>query len=101
MVGEPWAAPTAAKVAARGQPIVVLPVLWTGLSEHHMSFGGTITLDNAAFAAVIEGVVRSVARHGFKKIVLLNAHGGNENALRAIVDDLTPKLGLPLVQFTY
>jgi creatinine amidohydrolase len=101
MLGETVAARTAAKVAARGQAVVVLPVLWTGLSEHHMSFGGTITLDNAAFAAVVEGVVRSVLRHGFRKIVLLNAHGGNENALRAITDDLTPKLGVPIVQFTY
>ena len=81
-----WARPsplrTARKVAARGQAVVVLPVLWTGLSEHHMSFGGTITLDFAAFSALVEGVVRSVLRHGFRRIVLLNAHGGNENALR-------------------
>src|SRR6202162_3549524 len=101
MLGETVAARTAAKIAARGQAVVVLPVLWTGLSEHHMSFGGTITLDNATFAAVIEGVVRSVLRHGFRRIVLLNAHGGNENALRTITDDLTPKLGVPIVQFTY
>ena len=101
MLGEAVAARTALKVQAKGQPILVLPVLWTGLSEHHMSFGGTITLDNAAFAAVVEGVVRSVLRHGFRRIVLLNAHGGNENALRSIVDDLTPKLQAPIVQFTY
>src|SRR3954454_15121429 len=101
MLGEAAAARTAEKVLAKGQPILVLPVLWTGLSEHHMSFGGTITLDNATFAAVVEGVVRSVLRHGFRRIVLLNAHGGNENALRAITDDLTPKLGVPIVQFTY
>ena len=101
MLGEAVAARTAAKVVDKGEPIVVLPVLWTGLSEHHMSFGGTVTLDNAAFAAVVEGVVRSVLRHGFRRIVLLNAHGGNENALRAITDDLTPKLGVPIVQFTY
>jgi creatinine amidohydrolase len=101
MLGETVAARTAAKLTARGQAVVVLPVLWTGLSEHHMSFGGTVTLDNATFAAVVEGVVRSVLRHGFKRIVLLNAHGGNENALRTITDDLTPKLGVPIVQFTY
>jgi len=101
MLGEEVAARTAAKVAAKGEHILVLPVLWTGLSEHHMSFGGTITLDNAAFGAVVEGVVRSILRHGFRRIVLLNAHGGNENALRTITDDLTPKLGVPIVQFTY
>jgi len=101
MLGETVAARTAGKIQAKGQAVLVLPVLWTGLSEHHMSFGGTVTLDNAAFAAVIEGVVRSVLRHGFKRIVLLNAHGGNDNALRAIADDLTPKYGVPIVQFTY
>jgi creatinine amidohydrolase len=101
MLGETVAARTAEKVQAKGQAVLVLPVLWTGLSEHHMSFGGTITLDNAAFTAVVEGVVKSILRHGFKRIVLLNAHGGNENALRTIADDLTPKYGVPIVQFTY
>lgn len=101
VLGETVAHRTAMEAAARGQPVLVLPVLWTGLSEHHMSFGGTVTLDNATFAALVEGVVRSVLRHGFRRIVLLNAHGGNENALRTITDDLTPKLRMPIVQFTY
>jgi creatinine amidohydrolase len=101
LLGETVAARTATKLLAKSQPALVLPVLWTGLSEHHMSFGGTVTLDNAAFAALVEGVIRSVLRHGFRRIALLNAHGGNENALRTITDDLTPKLGVPVVQFTY
>ncbi len=101
LLGETIAARAAAKIAAKGQPVVVLPMLWTGLSEHHMSFGGTITLEFSTFAAVVGDIVRSAVRHGFKKIVLLNAHGGNENALRTITDDLTPKLGVPIVQFTY
>jgi creatinine amidohydrolase len=101
MLGETVAVRAARKIAERGQRAVVLPVLWTGLSEHHMSFGGTVTLDFPTFAAVIEGVCRSVLRHGFKRIVLLNAHGGNENALRTITDELTPKLNAPIVQFTY
>jgi creatinine amidohydrolase len=101
MLGETVAARTAAKLQVAGEEVLVLPVLWTGLSEHHMSFGGTITLDNATFAAVVAGVVKSVVRQGFRRIALLNAHGGNENALRTIVDDLTPKLGVPIIQFTY
>lgn len=101
ILGETVAARTAEKLQAAGHPVLVLPVLWTGLSEHHMSFGGTITLDNASFALLVEGVVKSVLRHGFRRIVLLNAHGGNENALRSIADDLTPKYGVPIVQFTY
>ncbi len=101
LLGEAVAMATAEALRAKGEPVVVLPMLWTGISEHHMSFGGTITLEFAAFAALIEGVVRSASRAGFRRIAILNAHGGNENALRTIVDDLTPKLGLPLLQFTY
>jgi len=100
-LGETVALRTARKVVARGDDALVLPVVWTGMSEHHMSFGGTITLDLAAFGAVIEGICRSLVRHGFRRIVLLNAHGGNENALRNLTDGLTPKLEVPIVQFTY
>jgi creatinine amidohydrolase len=92
---------TARKITARGDDALVLPVVWTGLSEHHMSFGGTITLDLPAFGAIIESICRSLLRHGFRRIVLLNAHGGNENALRTLTDELTPKLQVPIVQFTY
>ncbi len=67
MLGETVAVRAARKIMARGQQAVVLPVLWTGLSEHHMSFGGTVTLDFPAFSAVVEGVCRSVLRHGFKR----------------------------------
>jgi len=101
LLGETVAERAARKMLARAQPTLVLPVLWTGLSEHHMSFGGTVTLEFPAFSALVEGVVRSVLRHGFRRVVLLNAHGGNENALRSITDELTPKLGAPIVQFTY
>ena len=101
MLGETVALRAARKIVQRGQQALVLPVMWQGLSEHHMSFGGTVTLDFPAFCAVVECVCRSVLRHGFKRIVLLNAHGGNENALRTITDELTPKLGVPIVQFTY
>lgn len=92
---------TARKIAAHGDDALVLPVIWTGLSEHHMSFGGTISLDFPTFSMLIEGVCRSIARHGFRRIVLMNGHGGNENALRTITDELTPKLDMPIVQFTY
>ena len=46
MLGETVALRTAAEGGGDGHADVVLPVLWTGISEHHMSFGGTVTLDN-------------------------------------------------------
>ncbi|MEY9104495.1 creatinine amidohydrolase/Fe(II)-dependent formamide hydrolase-like protein [Bradyrhizobium yuanmingense] len=73
-------------------------MLWTGLSQHHMSFGGTFTLDFQTLFNMIRCVCESVVRHGFRRIVLLNGHGGNENALR-VCAELSPKLGGPIVQF--
>jgi creatinine amidohydrolase len=100
-IGEAVALGTARRLTALGERALVLPVLWTGLSEHHMPFGGTITLGLQAFCGLIEDVCRSVVRHGFRRIVLSNSHGGNENALRTLTDELTVKLGVPIIQFSY
>jgi len=100
-LGEEVALRTARVMADRGQPVLVLPMFWPGVSEHHMSFGGTITLGFDTYRAVVEDICRSIIRAGFRRIVLLNGHGGNENGLRVITDELTPKLGVPIVQFTY
>lgn len=81
MLGETVALRAAARLAAT-EPVLVLPMLWTGLSEHHMSFGGTITLELATFTAVIEDICRSIVRHGFRRIVLLNGHGQRQRASR-------------------
>jgi creatinine amidohydrolase len=91
---------TAALLQAR-MPVLVLPVVWTGISEHHMSFGGTVTLGFAAYSALIEGIVASLVRAGFHRILLLNGHGGNDNALRVLVDELQPRLEARLVHLTY
>ena len=100
MLGETVALETARRVAVH-RPAVVLPMLWTGLSEHHMSFGGTVTLDAGTFLAVLRCICQSLVRHGFRRIVLLNGHGGNENAMRVAADEFTPLFGIPIVQFTY
>ena len=100
LLGEAVALKTA-RLAAAKENVLVLPMLWTGLSEHHMSFGGTVTLDTPTFLNLIRCVCESVVRHGFRRIVLLNGHGGNDNALRVAADELSPKLGVPIVQLTY
>jgi creatinine amidohydrolase len=78
----------AAKRASGQHPVVVAPTVWSGLSEHHMPFGGTFTLDFATFRSLIECLCRSLLRHGFRRVLLLNGHGGNVAALRVVVDEL-------------
>jgi creatinine amidohydrolase len=91
----------ALKGTEAGTPTVVLPVIWHGLSEHHMPYGGTVTLDTQAFHLVLRGVVDSVARHGFSKVLILNGHGGNIIASQVSAQDLTLELGIPVIAATY
>jgi creatinine amidohydrolase len=81
--------------------VVVTPCVWTGLAEHHMAFGGTVTLDYAAFSAVLRGVVRSAARCGFKRVMLLNGHGGNAEAVALAASELSVELGIRVGGGTY
>lgn len=91
----------AARLMVGRQRALVTPAIPFGMSEHHMSLGGTLTLDYATMAAVIGCVVRSAARHGFERIFVLNGHGGNISALDVILTELTIELKLPLAGGTY
>ncbi|MBY0335197.1 MAG: creatininase family protein [Acetobacteraceae bacterium] len=92
---------TARRLAAQGHEVIVTPVVWTGLAEHHMAFGGTVTLDSATFQAVLRGVVRSAARHGFRRVMLLNGHGGNAEAIGTAATDLAAEFGIRVAGGTY
>lgn len=91
----------AAGLAAAERPILVAPTLAIGLAQHHLSFGGTLTLDFATFSAVIGCVVRSIIASGFRKIALVNGHGGNTTALRVVVNELARSERTPIVACTY
>ena len=91
----------AARIMAGSHPTVVVPTIPYGMSEHHMSLSGTITLDYATMYAVIRCVVMSAVRHGFKRIFVLNGHGGNTTALQNMIGELTVETRLPLATGTY
>ena len=91
----------AAQQIAETQPAVVTPTVWSGLAEHHMSFGGTLTLDFDTFRAMIRCLCVSIQRHGFDRIALINGHGGNIAALSLITAELTLELKATLACATY
>ena len=67
---------------------VRLPTLPYGMSEHHMNFPGTITLDAATYQDVIVEIGDCLARHGVDRFVIVNCHGGNRGPLSAAADRL-------------
>ena len=91
----------AARKACATRPVVVAPVVWSGLSEHHMPFGGTLTLSHATFRAVLHDLIVSITRHGFRHILISNSHGGNMVAMQQICDELGSQIDAVLVGATY
>ena len=91
----------AARKASAKRPTVVTPVVWAGLSEHHMPFGGTLTVSHETFAAVLRDLVQAIARHGFRDIVISNSHGGNMTAMHHFCETMSAEQGVTLVATTY
>ena len=90
----------AARLVADDTPVAVLPGMWTGMSEHHLPFGGTISLDYREFHGVIRGVVRSLRALGFARLLIVNGHGGNIDPLSVSARELAHEYGLPVVATT-
>jgi creatinine amidohydrolase len=91
----------AAQAIADTTPVVVAPTLWCGMAEHHMRFGGTFTFDIPTYRAVLLCLLQSIARHGFKRVLIVNGHGGNIGALAAFLPDLVCATSLALRVTTY
>lgn len=77
------------EVARRLGNVLVAPTVRVGESEHHMAFSGTITLRAHVLEEVLVDYCRSLARHGFRAIILIPTHGGNVQTVVRTVDRLS------------
>lgn len=75
-----------AKLIAQRADVLVAPILLPGQSPYHMGFEGTVTLPSTLIQEVYVEAAKSLMRHGFKRFLILNAHGGNAAITRFIVD---------------
>ena len=62
---------------ALGETALFLPMVWAGVSEHHRGFLGTVSLTPKTYVHMLSDIVESLIGSGFRRILLLNAHGGN------------------------
>lgn len=68
--------------------IVVAPTLPFGSSDHHLPFGGTLSIGTQTYYAVIRDLVASLIQDGFRKILVVNGHGGNHELVQLAARDL-------------
>ncbi len=69
-------------------PAYALPCQCYGKSNEHWHFPGTITLTAQTLITVLMEVAESIYRAGFRKLVLLNAHGGQPQIMEIVARDL-------------
>jgi len=70
-------------VARRTNSVAIHPC-WPGYSPHHMGFRGTITFSDTTMQNVLMDTIGSLSKHGVKRFVLSNHHGGNTNLMNLV-----------------
>ena len=71
-----------------GNQLLICPPVTYGISNHHMSFPGTITLRCETFIHMLTDIAVALTKHGIRRIIYLNGHGGNSSPLDVTINVL-------------
>ncbi len=74
-----------AERATNDVPLLVTPPVWSGFSPHHLSLGGTISLELDDLLDLLADVADTALENGFDRVCFVNGHGGNGNAIGSVV----------------
>ena len=83
----------AAKRAAAEVPVLVAPFLYYGNSHHHYPFAGVLSLTSPTFMSTVTEILVGLKRSGFRKLVIINGHGGNADSNGVVSLDFVNRLG--------
>ena len=74
--------------------LVWLPALWCTKSDEHRAFAGSLSLRAETLMAVLHDLTAGIAAAGFRRLVILNWHGGNSDLVSALARDLRLRQGV-------
>lgn len=66
--------------------VLILPSMAVGCSEHHLDFAGTLSLEHETFLRAGTDILNSVIAHGFRNLIVLNSHGGNQGIGQVLLE---------------
>lgn len=75
-----------ADAAANQTNVLIAPPINYGVSPYFATYPGTLSIRLSTFLDTVEDVIRSAYRHGFRRILVLNGHGGNDPARGRMVE---------------
>ena len=81
--------------------VVRAPAIPVGIAEEHRQFPGTMWVSEDTFRNYVREAVESLASHGFDRVVIVNGHGGNVDALREVGGTITRDSEAYAVPFTW
>ncbi len=90
-----------ADAASQRSGVLVAPALNFGVSPYFLRYPGTISLRTSTFIAVVEDMVRSLYGYGFRRLLLLNGHGGNHAAQSRLTELANELPGLKLAWYQW
>src|SRR5437762_6114183 len=68
--------------------VLFAPLSWLGNSDHHLDFAGTLSAAPRVYLDLLNGLAENFLQHGFRRILFLNGHGGNDVPGRQAVFEL-------------
>ncbi|MBO3801080.1 MAG: creatininase family protein [Thermoproteota archaeon] len=80
-----------AELAAEKEPAIVLPPFYYAYVPENRHFPGTVSLTAKTLLSLLEEVCDEISRNGFKKILIVNGHGGNNELIRVFLRDSLTK----------
>jgi creatinine amidohydrolase len=80
-----------ARRASEKEAAVVLPPLYYAYVLENRHFPGTVSLTAKTLLTLLEEVCDEASRNGFKKILIVNGHGGNNALLKVFLNDSLTK----------
>ena len=86
---------------SHGETVLVGPTVPVGVAAEHRAFDGTLWVSEDAFRAYVRETIESLATHGIDRIVAVNGHGGNVDALRELCARVTRGGDAYAVQYTW
>jgi creatinine amidohydrolase len=81
--------------------VVVGPTIPVGIAEEHRQFSGTLWVTEETFRRYVRETIESLAHHGFERVVVVNGHGGNVDALRECCAGISRSDAAYAVPFTW
>ena len=80
---------------------LILPVLSICRSPHHIDFAGSLTLSSDTFIKTIEEICSNLYLYNFKRIIILNGHGGNIDCLKVAARNIRDKIDILISVISY